>query len=112
MNPSKASTAVECLRDRRVVELAPIPRGSTSLGRHRTFTGCSKGRAMTRSLAALTPLSVEGQPYHYYRLDALDEQGLDTSRLPFSLKVLLENLLRHEDGATVSADDIRGLASW
>ena len=34
------------------------------------------------------------------------------SRLPFSLKVLLENLLRHEDGVTVTADDIRGLARW
>jgi aconitate hydratase len=67
---------------------------------------------MTRSLAALSPLTVEGQTYHYYRLDALGQQGLDTSRLPFSLKVLLENLMRHEDDTTVTADDIRGLAQW
>ena len=40
------------------------------------------------------------------------ERGLDVSRLPFSLKVLLENLLRHEDGVTVTADDIKGLAAW
>ncbi len=39
-------------------------------------------------------------------------QGLDVAALPFSLKVLLENLLRHEDGSTVTADDIRGLAAW
>ncbi len=67
---------------------------------------------MTQSFEALTPLTVDGQTYHYYRLDALRAQGLDVTALPFSLKVLLENLLRHEDGSTVTADDIRGLASW
>src|SRR4051812_46659933 len=67
---------------------------------------------MPQSFNALTPLAVEGQTYHYYRLDALKAQGLDVSRLPFSLKVLLENLLRHEDGVTVTADDIKALASW
>src|SRR4051812_10316355 len=67
---------------------------------------------MPQSFGALTPLAVEGQTYHYYRLDALKAQGIDVTRLPFSLKVLLENLLRHEDGITVTADDIRGLAGW
>jgi aconitate hydratase len=67
---------------------------------------------MTQSKNTLTPLTVDGQTYHYYRLDALREQGLDVAALPFSLKVLLENLLRHEDGSTVTADDIRGLARW
>ena len=43
---------------------------------------------------------------------ALNASGLDVARLPFSLKVLLENLLRHEDGLTVTAEDIKGLASW
>ncbi len=67
---------------------------------------------MTQSFNALAPLSVDGQTYHYYRLDALRAHGLDVARLPFSLKVLLENLLRHEDGSSVTADDIRGLARW
>ncbi|HKM55322.1 MAG TPA: aconitase family protein, partial [Isosphaeraceae bacterium] len=67
---------------------------------------------MTQSFDALAPLSVNGQTYHYYRLDALREHKLDVARLPFSLKVLLENLLRHEDGSSVTADDIRGLARW
>jgi aconitate hydratase len=49
---------------------------------------------------------------HYYRLGALAEQGVDLPRLPFSLRILLENLLRHEDGRTVTADDIRFLANW
>jgi aconitate hydratase len=67
---------------------------------------------MTQTFNALTPLTVDGKSFHYYRLDALKEQGLDASRLPFSLKVLLENLLRHEDGTTVTDEDIKALASW
>jgi len=67
---------------------------------------------MPKSFGALTPLSVDGRTYHYYRLGALAEHGLDASHLPFSLKVLLENLLRFEDGSTVTADDVRGLAKW
>ncbi|MCL2659090.1 MAG: aconitate hydratase [Acidobacteriaceae bacterium] len=47
--------------------------------------------------------------YTIYRLDAL---GVDLTRLPYSLRILLENLLRHEDGRTVTADDIRFLAAW
>ena len=49
---------------------------------------------------------------HLYRLQALAENGTNLTRLPFSLRILLENLLRHEDGRTVTADDIRFLASW
>jgi aconitate hydratase len=47
-----------------------------------------------------------------FRLQALAEQGTNLTRLPFSLRILLENLLRHEDGRTVTADDIRFLANW
>jgi aconitate hydratase len=50
--------------------------------------------------------------YTMFRLPALTEKGVDLARLPFSLRVLLENLLRHEDGRTVTADDIRFLAAW
>ena len=60
----------------------------------------------------LSTLQVGGRTVQYYRLDSLRERGLDVSKLPFSLKVLLENLLRHEDGVTVTADDITGLAAW
>ncbi len=49
---------------------------------------------------------------NYFRLGALAGQGVDLPRLPFSLRILLENLLRHEDGRTVTADDIRFLAAW
>ncbi len=67
---------------------------------------------MTQSFGALAPLSVGENSHQYYRLDALRTHGLDPARLPFSLKVLLENLLRFEDGSTVTADDVRALAAW
>ena len=54
-------------------------------------------------------LSVSGRDYEIFRLDAV---GGPVERLPFSLKILLENLLRCEDGKTVTADDIRALAHW
>ena len=58
-------------------------------------------------------LDVAGRSYTYYSLPAAAEAGLgDISRLPVSLKILLENLLRFEDGRTVRADDIRALAGW
>ena len=58
-------------------------------------------------------LAVDGKSYVYFSLVEAEKNGLPgISRLPFSLKVLLENLLRHEDGRTVSADDIRAMAEW
>ncbi len=60
-----------------------------------------------QSFDALTTLQVDDQTFQIYRLDALKAAGLDVTRLPFSLKILLENLLRHEDGHTVTADDIK-----
>jgi len=50
--------------------------------------------------------------YTIFRLDALKSTGVDLTRLPFSLRILLENLLRHEDGRTVTADDIKFLSTW
>ncbi|MYN13034.1 aconitate hydratase AcnA [Pusillimonas sp. TS35] len=63
------------------------------------------------SFGARATLDVNGKSYRVYRLDALREQGMDVARLPYGLKILLENLLRNE-GGDVSADDIRALASW
>jgi aconitate hydratase len=58
-------------------------------------------------------LKVDGDKYDYFSLKEAEANGLaGISSLPFSLKVLLENLLRHEDGRTVTADDIRGVALW
>jgi aconitate hydratase len=58
-------------------------------------------------------LDVGGTTYTYFSLPDAEKNGLaGVSRLPFSLKVLLENLLRFEDGRTVNADDIRALVGW
>jgi aconitate hydratase len=67
---------------------------------------------MADSYHALSTLKVDDKSIGYYRLDSLKSAGLDIARLPFSLKILLENLLRHEDGVTVTADDIKALANW
>ena len=58
-------------------------------------------------------LTVNGKEYVYYSLAEAEKNGLEgISALPFSLKVLLENLLRFEDGRSVTADDIRAVAAW
>ncbi len=64
------------------------------------------------SFGAKTTLSVGERDYEIFRLDAVTGDGLDVESLPFSLKVLLENLLRTEDGADITADDIRAIAGW
>ncbi|MGK2876105.1 MAG: aconitate hydratase AcnA [Nocardioides sp.] len=68
--------------------------------------------ASQNSFGAKDTLEVNGTSYEIFRLDAVDDEGLDVASLPFSLKVLLENLLRTEDGADITADDIRALAGW
>ena len=58
-------------------------------------------------------LSVDGKSYAYYSLEAAASAGLKgIERLPFSLKVLLENLLRWEDGRTVTVDDVKAMSGW
>ena len=57
-------------------------------------------------------LDVDGRCYDYFSLAAAQEVLGDVSRLPFSLKVLLENVLRREDGRTVTVDDVKAVAAW
>ncbi|MEM6666407.1 MAG: aconitate hydratase AcnA [Pseudomonadota bacterium] len=65
------------------------------------------------SFNAKRTLTVNGKDYTYYSLEAAAENGLgDVSRLPASLKVLLENLLRFEDGKSVTKADIEAVAAW
>ncbi|HMI96360.1 MAG TPA: aconitate hydratase AcnA [Micropepsaceae bacterium] len=65
------------------------------------------------SFKARRKLSVGSKTYTYFSLKAAEKNGLaGISRLPNSLKILLENLLRHEDGRTVTADDIKAVAGW
>ena len=65
------------------------------------------------SLKTRRTLSVNGKEYDYFSLPAAAEAGLgDIARLPFSLKVLLENLLRYEDGKTVTVEDVKAVGAW
>lgn len=57
-------------------------------------------------------LNVNGQNYHYYSLKKAEAELGDLSRLPFSLKVLLENQLHYQDGETVCLDDLKAMAKW
>src|SRR6201994_2321575 len=64
------------------------------------------------SFGSQSTLKVGNKSYEIFRLNALEARGLKLGRLPYSLRVLLENLLRQEDGKTVTADDIEFLAKW
>src|SRR5258705_14009665 len=58
-------------------------------------------------------LKIGSKSYVYFSLTAAEKNGLKgVSRLPHSMRVLLENLLRHEDGQTVTKDDIKAVADW
>ncbi len=63
------------------------------------------------SFDARAPLSVGDRTYEIFRLEALQAK-YDVARLPFSLKILLENLLRNEDGESIRAQDVETLARW
>jgi len=64
------------------------------------------------SFGSRAVLRVGSKEYEIYRLRALDESGVSTKHLPYSLRILLENLLRTEDGRNVTENDIRALAAW
>jgi len=64
------------------------------------------------TLSTRSSLTVEGRTVHYYSLAKAAEKLGDVSRLPFSMKVLLENLLRFEDGNTVTTEDVQACADW
>jgi aconitate hydratase len=66
----------------------------------------------SNSFGSRATLHSGAKSYTIFRLPALEAKGFNLSRLPFSLKILLENLLRREDGVNVTADDIAFLARW
>ncbi len=72
----------------------------------------SLARSSVDSLKTLSTLTAAGKTWHYYSLPRASAALGDLSRLPFSLKVLLENLLRNEDGSTVDRHHIEALAGW
>ena len=64
------------------------------------------------SLGTRRTLDVGGRAYDYFSLEAASIQLGDVSRFPYSLKVLLENLLRYEDGRTVTTEDVEAAVAW
>jgi len=64
------------------------------------------------TLKARATLSAGGKSYDYFSLAKAAEAYGDISRLPFSMKVLLENMLRFEDGVTVTTDDVKAIIDW
>ncbi len=66
---------------------------------------------MTDSFNSRTTLSVGDRAYEIFRLASLEDR-FDIQRLPLSLKILLENLIRLEDGVSVTARDVEALAGW
>jgi aconitate hydratase len=65
------------------------------------------------SFGTRAEIQVDGRPVRIYSLPALADAGFPgVSRLPYSMKILLENLLRREDGTSVTADDVRAVAGW
>jgi aconitate hydratase len=66
----------------------------------------------SNSFGAASTLTVGGSQYRYYALEALEKRGANISRIPYSIKILLENLLRTENGATVKASDIEYVTAW
>ncbi len=73
--------------------------------------GGSLEGGMTNSFGARATLSAGGREHEIYRLDAL-QATYDVARLPYTLRVLLENVLRLEDGVTVTAADVEAVARW
>ncbi|MAX55067.1 MAG: aconitate hydratase AcnA [Alcanivoracaceae bacterium] len=65
------------------------------------------------TLNSKSSLTANGKTYHYFDLNAVADKGWgDLSKLPFSLKVLLENLLRYEDGESVTVNDVEAVVRW
>src|SRR5690348_10407336 len=64
------------------------------------------------SFNSRSTLKVGDKEYEIYNIEALDKAGISTRHLPFSLRILLENLLRTEDGRVVKPEEIRALAAW
>ena len=67
---------------------------------------------MTDSFGSLRDLTLGGEVYRIAHLPSLESRGFDLSRLPFSLRILLENLLRRQSSPDVTPDDIEAVASW
>src|SRR5438876_12282143 len=78
------------------------------------FRGRREGTAAmsANSFGSRATLKIGGRSYEIFRLDALERRGLYIAKLPYSLKILLENLLRREDGRVARTEDVEKLVRW
>src|SRR5262245_58724461 len=95
-----------------LARLPRVPRSSTITAAACSVFDLAQDPIMANSFNGKGTLTVDGQDYSIYRLAAVAQKYPQVQRLPFSLKILLENLLRTEDGINVRADDIAALAQW
>ena len=88
-------------------------RGLGRLGRPKLLESpvMDRGMAHPDSFSARSQLTVEGREVEIFRIAALQER-FDVMRLPYTLRILLENVLRNEDGVTVTAADVEAVAGW
>src|SRR5579862_5187055 len=93
----------------RLTDVASHGRNATIPSRHHSH---AHEVPMTNSFQSKATLPIDNTSYTIYRLDAVYKKFPQAERLPFSLKILLENLLRTEDGVNVTAADIAALAQW
>src|ERR1700689_1166219 len=66
----------------------------------------------TNSFGARSTLTVDGKSYTIHKLEALEKHGFSLARMPYSIKVMIENVLRREDGVIVTTGQIEALARW
>src|SRR5580704_17868398 len=66
----------------------------------------------TNSFGARSTLTVDGKTYTIHKLEALEKHGFSLARMPYSIKVMIENVLRREDGVIVTTGQIEALARW
>src|SRR3954451_21037968 len=110
---SAAMSAILRMRKPSLLLAAPPPDGPDASYAHAARIWISNFQCMAHpdSFGARSELSVGDKTHEIFRLDAL-QQKYDVARLPYSLKVLLENLLRNEDGAFVTSEQIERVAKW
>jgi Aconitase family (aconitate hydratase) len=108
------STSVDQKKRNRVAKATPRPRLYAIHSKTTKLKGSTIGKAIMslNSFNSRSTLKVGDKEYEIYRLDALDQLGISTKHLPYCLRILLENLLRTEDGRNVKKEDVRSMAAW
>jgi aconitate hydratase len=101
----------QTLTEKAIDKLGARDTVSQGHGRRAGRLWLNRGMGHPDSFGARSQLEVEGRAYEIFRLAPLQER-FDVYRLPYTLRILLENVLRHEDGTNVTAEDVEAVAGW